>query len=47
MDIRYLMRLFGTLEEDTDGRPFIMVENPDQMGGFRTDRDDEGYADDI
>lgn len=42
-----LMRLFGNLQEDSDGRPFIMVDNPDSMGGFRADRDDEGYADDM
>ncbi|KAL1798718.1 hypothetical protein ACET3X_002755 [Alternaria dauci] len=47
MDTRSLMRLFGNLEEDPDGRPFIMVDNPDPRGGFRADRDDEGYADDF
>ncbi|KAI4934304.1 hypothetical protein J4E85_002160 [Alternaria conjuncta] len=47
MDTRTLMRLFGNLEEDPDGRPFIMVDNPDPRGGFRADRDDEGYADDL
>lgn len=45
MGIRDLMRLFGNLEEDAQGRPFIMAENPDQRGGFRADVDDEGYAD--
>ncbi|KAF2855647.1 hypothetical protein T440DRAFT_159458 [Plenodomus tracheiphilus IPT5] len=45
MSIRDLMRLFGNLEEDAEGRPFIMVDNPDARGGFRADRDDEGYAD--
>ncbi|KAI4704056.1 hypothetical protein J4E81_001120 [Alternaria sp. BMP 2799] len=47
MDTRTLMRLFGNLEEDPDGKPFIMVDNPDPRGGFRADRDDEGYADDL
>jgi hypothetical protein len=46
MSIRDLMRLFGNLEEDPDGKPFIMVDNPDPRGGgLRADRDDEGYAD--
>ncbi|KAH6882752.1 DNA repair protein-like protein rad5 [Alternaria rosae] len=47
MDTRTLMRLFGNLEEDPDGKPFIMVDNPNPRGGFRADRDDEGYADDF
>ncbi|CAN9108012.1 unnamed protein product [Alternaria alternata] len=47
MDTRSLMRLFGNLEEDPDGKPFIMVDNPDPRGGFRADQDDEGYADDF
>ncbi|KAH8728805.1 SNF2 family N-terminal domain-containing protein [Phaeosphaeriaceae sp. PMI808] len=47
MDIRDLMRLFGNLEEDSSGRPFIMVDNPDRMGGFRAGPDDEGYADEL
>lgn len=47
MDIRDLMRLFGNLEEDSNGRPFIMVDNPDPRGGFRAGRDDEGYADEF
>jgi hypothetical protein len=40
-----LMRLFGTLDEDADGKTFIMVDNPHPFGGFRADGDDEGYAD--
>ncbi|KAF2129498.1 hypothetical protein P153DRAFT_340405 [Dothidotthia symphoricarpi CBS 119687] len=47
MDIRDLMRLFGNLDNDSEGKPFIMVDNPDPRGGFRADRDDEGYADDF
>ncbi|KAH9881956.1 hypothetical protein J1614_001127 [Plenodomus biglobosus] len=47
MGVRDLMRLFGNLEEDAEGRPFIMAENPDQRGGFRADVDDEGYADEL
>lgn len=47
MTIRDLMKLFGNLEEDAEGRPFIMVDNPDPRGGYRADRDDEGYADDF
>ncbi|KAI8942436.1 hypothetical protein NX059_000506 [Plenodomus lindquistii] len=47
MSIRDLMRLFGNLDDDSEGRPFIMVDNPDPRGGFRADRDDEGYADEF
>ncbi|CAO2654805.1 Nn.00g115380.m01.CDS01 [Neocucurbitaria sp. VM-36] len=47
MGIRDLMRLFGNLQEDSDGTPYIMVDNPDPRGGFRADRDDEGYADEV
>ncbi|KAF2829455.1 hypothetical protein CC86DRAFT_287097 [Ophiobolus disseminans] len=47
MSIPDLMRLFGNLDEDANGKPFIMVDNPDPRGGFRADRDDEGYADEF
>jgi hypothetical protein len=47
MTVRELMRLFGNLADDPEGKPFILVDNPDPAGGFRADRDDEGYADDI
>ena len=45
MNIRDLMRLFGNLQDDNEGQPFIVVDNPDPAGGFRADRYDEGYAD--
>jgi hypothetical protein len=41
------MRLFGNLAEDTEGTPFILVDNPDRAGGFRADDDHEGYADEV
>lgn len=41
------MRLFGNLDEDEAGRPFIVVDNPDPKGGFRADKDHEGFADDF
>lgn len=47
MSIRDLMRLFGNLDETAEGKPFILVDNPDPCGGFRADRDDEGYADEM
>ena len=47
MTIKDLMRLFGNVVEDEGGRPFIMVDNPDPRGGFRADRDHEGYADEL
>lgn len=40
------MKLFGNLNEDEDGKPFILVDNPDPSGGFRADQEHEGYADD-
>ncbi|KAH7395154.1 SNF2 family N-terminal domain-containing protein [Phaeosphaeria sp. MPI-PUGE-AT-0046c] len=47
-----LVRLFIDVDEsDEDGRgggkTFVMVDNPDPSGGFRADRDDEGYADEM
>lgn len=42
MNINDLMRLFGS-----HGTPYIMVDNPDPRGGFRADRDDEGYVDEV
>lgn len=41
------MRLFGNIEEDSDGKPFILVENPAAAGGFFADGDHEGYADEL
>lgn len=47
MSIRDLMRLFGNLEEDENGRPFILIDNPDRRGGFHADGDHEGFADEL
>ncbi|KAF2009924.1 hypothetical protein BU24DRAFT_357138 [Aaosphaeria arxii CBS 175.79] len=47
LDLAALMRLFGTVTEDSNGRPFILVDNPHSRGGFRADNDHEGYADDL
>lgn len=47
MSIRDLMRLFGNLQEDNEGKPFILVDNQDRRGGFQASRDDEGYADEM
>lgn len=41
------MRLFGNIEEDGEGKSFIMVENADAVGGFYADQDHEGYADEF
>lgn len=41
------MRLFGNIEEDGDGKPFILVDNPETVGGFHADQDHEGYADEF
>jgi len=45
MGTRDLMRLFGNINDDAEGRPFILVDDPDPRGGFRADDDDEDYAD--
>lgn len=47
LDIGDLMRLFGNIQEDAEGKPFIMVDNPDAAGGFFADQDHEGYADEF
>lgn len=47
LGIADLMRLFGNIEEDGQGRSFILVDNPDTSGGFHADGDHEGYADEI
>ncbi|KAH4294637.1 hypothetical protein HBH64_080990 [Parastagonospora nodorum] len=47
MGTRDLMRLFGNTNEDAEGKPFILVDDPDPRGGFRADQDDEGYADEF
>lgn len=41
------MRLFGNIEDDGDGKPFIVVDNPAPVGGFYADQDHEGYADEF
>jgi hypothetical protein len=41
------MRLFGNLQEEESGKPFLLVDNPDPRGGFAAHVDDEGYADEI
>jgi hypothetical protein len=47
MGIRDLMRLFGNIRDDEEGRPFILVDNVDPRGGFHADKDHEGYADEL
>ncbi|KAF3039514.1 hypothetical protein E8E12_004791 [Didymella heteroderae] len=47
LEIADVMRLFGNIEEDGEGKPFILVENPDAAGGFHADQDHEGYADEF
>ncbi|KAF2658724.1 hypothetical protein K491DRAFT_689796 [Lophiostoma macrostomum CBS 122681] len=45
LGIKDLLRLFGPITEDSEGRPYIMVDNPDPVGGFHADKDHEGFAD--
>ena len=47
LGIKDLLRLFGPITEDEKGNPFIMVDNPDPVGGFRPDKNDEGYANEV
>jgi hypothetical protein len=47
LSIDDLLSLFGELKEDDAGNPFIMVDNADPRGGFRADRDDEGFVDEF
>jgi hypothetical protein len=47
LNIKDLLRLFGPITEDSEGRPYIMVDNPDPAGGFRADKDHEGFADEV
>ncbi|KAF2451686.1 hypothetical protein P171DRAFT_401395 [Karstenula rhodostoma CBS 690.94] len=47
MGIRDLMRLFGNIRDDEQGRPFILTDNADPRGGFFADGDHEGYADEL
>ena len=46
LELRDLMRLFGNLIDDSEGRPFILVDDAPRGGGFRADSDHEGFADD-
>jgi len=41
LHIKDLLRLFGNLQEDEAGRPFIVVDNPDPAGGFGVDAEHE------
>ncbi|KAF2273008.1 uncharacterized protein EI97DRAFT_425181 [Westerdykella ornata] len=45
LKLRDIMRLFGPVSEDSEGRPFILVHNSNPAGGFHADEDHEGYAD--
>ena len=38
MSIQDLMRLFSNLQEDNNGRPFILIDNPDPRGERRRRR---------
>ena len=45
--VRDLMRLFGNVHNDENGRLFIAVDNPPSRGPFGVDSDHEGYADEL
>jgi hypothetical protein len=41
-----LLRLFGEIDEDEDGQPFILVDNRETLPNPNGDQEDEGYDDD-
>lgn len=45
MSIRDMLRLFGNVHDDEQGRPFIWTNDSNDRGGFYADSDDEGFAD--
>jgi hypothetical protein len=40
------MRLFGPVEEDKEGKPFILVKDPPSRGGVRLALGEEVFEDD-
>lgn len=40
------MRLFGPVEEDSEGKPFILVSDPVQRGGLQVRMGQEVFEDD-
>ncbi|KAF1985139.1 hypothetical protein K402DRAFT_335351 [Aulographum hederae CBS 113979] len=47
LTVMELLQLFGPVEEDAEGNPFIMVENKDPLINPQADSDDEGMGDEI
>lgn len=46
LTIPELLRLFGDVNEDANGDPFILVNNRDTRPNPNGDMEDEGYDDD-
>jgi hypothetical protein len=46
LSITELLRLFGDVDEDEDGNPFILVENRETLPNPNGDKDDDGFDDD-
>jgi hypothetical protein len=46
LTIPELLRLFGEVEDDEDGNPFILVENRETLPNPNGDLDDEGFNED-
>ena len=44
LDVRDMMRLFGNIDQDEDGKPYILVDDPDP--GVRLHADEE-FEDDL
>lgn len=40
-----MMRLFGPVREDQQGRPFVLVEDKETLPRFNADSEDEGDED--
>ncbi|KAL1633803.1 hypothetical protein SLS56_002682 [Neofusicoccum ribis] len=45
LSVQEMMRLFGPVSEDGEGRPFIMVEEKETLPRFNADSEDEGDED--
>jgi hypothetical protein len=48
LTVKEILHLFGDVDEDSDGQPFILVEDKETLpnpGAGGEDGDDERYAD--
>lgn len=45
LSVHQMMRLFGPVREDQQGRPFVLVEDKETLPRFNADSEDEGDED--